>query len=73
MAIKSHILSVKQECSLVGKYIEDNNEEKDDHKREISMLLVPKLFDDFFFEETIVCLEKDELTTPELFNFMWRL
>lgn len=54
MAIKLHILSVKQEeCSLVWKYIEDNNGEKDDHKREISMLLFPKLFD-YFFEETSV-------------------
>lgn len=56
--------------SLIWKYIDDNSEAKDSSKTEI-YVFVPKLM--IFLKETTECMEKDELTAPELFHFMCRL
>lgn len=72
-AIKSYFQSVGQEeCpSLIWKYIDDENGEKDYSEIEVYMLFLQNCL--MIFEEAIKSLEKDELTAPELFDTMYSL
>nr|XP_012606182.1 uncharacterized protein LOC105863530 isoform X1 [Microcebus murinus] len=72
-AVKSYFQNMgKEECpSLIWKYIEDENEEKDYSTTEIYMLFIQNCL--MIFEEAVRSLEKDKLTAPELFDVMSKL